>query len=384
MDIFTLYCILVIGMGLCFLGFGGINVLYMRRATRDPEVYEGPMVSILVPARNEEGRILPCLEGLKKQSYGNYEVILLDDGSTDGTLALLDAAAAGDSRFRVISGAPLPEGWNGKPHALAQLSAAARSDILIFLDADMTPEVDLISWVVTNLSAHRADSLSGYARHPLGSFGEALLSPVFYMPTMNLVPLWRVIKSPNPKVSHAIGQIFAYRRSALEAVGGYTSVRDRINDDICMARRMKSCGFRHIFLDAKEVLSGRLYESLGDAIRGLQRIQLEYFDGSALTLGLIIILLGGMVLAPPLMAVLRLLGGIPVPPMLWTGMLSFLAAWSVVLWDRGQKWYVPFLYPIQFSIMSWVCCSSIIDGTVGRGYRWKNRTIPSLRMRKSA
>ncbi len=362
-------------MGMFFLWMGIRNVLFMRKATQKPEIFEGPKVSILVPARNEERRIGPCLEGLKRQNYANYEVILLDDHSTDGTRALMDQAAEGDSRFKIIEGGPIPEGWNGKPWALSQLAGHASGDILLFLDADMAPQTDLIAWAATNLTVHEADSLSGYARHPMRNFGEALLAPVFYMPTMNIVRLWKVMENTNPKDSHAIGQIFAYTRKAYDEAGGYDAVKNRINEDVCMARRMKEKGFRHAFLDAKDVLSGELYGSFGEAFKGLRRIQLEYFDGSALTLGLIIILLGGLILSPPLIAAADLLRGHTLPLGIWIGMATFLTAWAAVLWDRRQKWYVPFLYPVQFAVMAWVCLSSIINGFSGRGYSWKGRVV---------
>lgn len=370
-----LYSILIIGMGLFFFWMGLRNVLFMRKATRKPKIFKGPKVSILVPARNEESRITPCLEGLKQQNYADYEVLLLDDRSTDGTRALMDSTVKDNPRFKVIEGTPIPEDWNGKPWALSQLAAEANGDILIFLDADMMPEPDLIAWTVTNLTEHQADSLSGYARHPLRNFGEALIAPVFYMPTMNIVRLWKVMKNTNPKDSHAIGQIFAYRREAYDKVGGYDAVRNKINEDVCMARLMKQKGFRHAFLDAKDVLSGELYGSFGEAVRGLRRIQLEYFDGSALNLSLIIVLLGGLILSPPFLAIFDIIRGRPVPFGIWVGMITFLAAWATVLWDRKQKWYVPFLYPIQFTVMAWVCLSSIINGFSGRGYIWKDRIV---------
>ena len=370
-------------MGVFFLVMSTRNVLFLHRATRKPAVFGGSRVSVLVPARNEEHRIGPCLTGLARQSYADFEVILLDDQSSDGTKNLIDRAAADNPRFRAMAGRPLPEGWNGKPWALSQLAEAATGDILLFLDADMEPGPDLVSWAVTNLEAHKADSLSGYASHPLANFGEALIAPVFYMPTMNIVRLWKLLETQNPKDSHAIGQIFAYRRESYESVGGYGAVRDRINEDVCMARMMKERGFRHAFLDAKDVLSGQLYGSFGAAVRGLRRIQLEYFDGSALTLALIVVLLGGLVLFPPIIAILDFSAGRKIPAGLWAGMAVFLAAWSTVLWNRRQKWYVPFLYPIQFSVMAWVCLTSIVDGVSGRGYLWKDRVISISRMEDS-
>src|SRR5262249_44305272 len=96
-----------------------------------------PSVSILVPARDEAANIEACVRGLLAQTYPAWELIVLDDGSTDGTGAILARLAADEGRLRVLAGAAVPPGWLGKPHACAQLAAAARGDLLLFTDADV-------------------------------------------------------------------------------------------------------------------------------------------------------------------------------------------------------------------------------------------------------
>ena len=140
------------------------NVVYFRLATRRPRMRSGPFVSVIVPARDEERSIERCVRSLLTQDYEDYEVIVVDDQSSDATAAIASRLAEGEPRLRVVDGTPLPEGWMGKTHALAQGAAVARGEILVLTDADSVHAPSSVSWAVTNLTDHGADMLSGYVR----------------------------------------------------------------------------------------------------------------------------------------------------------------------------------------------------------------------------
>jgi len=144
------------------------NVLYLRGATKAPRAESGPFVSLIVPARNEEGCIARCLDSLLAQRYKGYEAIVVDDESSDATADIVSVFAARDSRVHLVSGKLLPEGWLGKPHALSQGVAAARGEVLLLTDADTVHRPSSISWAVTNLQEHGADLLSGYLHQTYG------------------------------------------------------------------------------------------------------------------------------------------------------------------------------------------------------------------------
>jgi chlorobactene glucosyltransferase len=227
-------------------------------------------VSVIVPARDEEDSIEPCLASLLAQDYLDYEVIVVDDESSDRTSSIVARMSAHDTRLRLVRGTPLPDGWLGKPHALAQGVEASRGDVLVLTDADTVHSPDSISWAVTNLVDHRADVVSGYLAQDFGTWGEKLIVPTMYA-MMMLLPLALLPRAKSPQLAFAIGQYVAVRREALDAVGGYESIKSSIVDDMAMAARMKAFGFRNVFVDAKEVAHCRLYSGYRDAFHGTKR-----------------------------------------------------------------------------------------------------------------
>lgn len=370
-----IYVWLVIATGTYTLLFTLANIIYLHYIAREPDCSNGPLVSVLIPARNEAARITPTLEGLAGQDYQNFEVIVLDDNSEDGTLRLVETLMRKDNRFRAVNGEKLPPGWKGKPYAMQQLTSLASGEILIFLDADMCPGKQLISWTVTNFKAHQVDFLSGYARHTSPEKKEYLLFPVMYLATSFLLPLWLFRHSKTYMFSHAIGQFFCVKADVLKKIGGFKPVKDKINEDIQMARYLKGAGYSQVFMDAKEHLSGNMYDSMSHAKMGIMRVVYEYFDKQVypfLFMGFV--MLSFLILPIPLTLIAVLTGSsLSVP--LGLSVLLLLASWGITMADRRLPWFTAFLYPIHFT---WVLILSIRSITLskrGLGYLWKGRTV---------
>ncbi|MDX9832829.1 MAG: glycosyltransferase, partial [Anaerolineae bacterium] len=155
------------------------NTRTMRRALRHPAPARFPRVSILVPARNEERNVERCIRSLLAQDYSDFEVLALDDESTDRTRAILEALAGCDARLKVLAGRPLEAGWSGKNWACAQLAAQAAGDLLFFTDADTFHRPGAVRAVVTAMEGERADLMSGFPRQEVLTWGEKLLVPFF-------------------------------------------------------------------------------------------------------------------------------------------------------------------------------------------------------------
>ena len=134
----------------------------------------GPLISVMIPARDEAARIGACLEGLEQQTYRDFELVVVDDGSTDGTADRVRAYADRIPGLRIIPGAALPSGWAGKPWACWQAAARARGEWLLFLDADVVPAPDLLGALLENAEARRLDLLTLMPLMRLGSFAERL------------------------------------------------------------------------------------------------------------------------------------------------------------------------------------------------------------------
>ncbi len=370
-----IYIWLVIATGTYTLLFTLANTIYLHIVTRKPDCSDGPLVSVLIPARNETARITPTLEGLADQDYQNFEVIVLDDNSEDGTLEFVQSLMKKDARFRAVKGAKLRPGWKGKPYAMQQLTAMAKGEILLFLDADMHPEKQLISWTVTNFKAHQVDFLSGYARHTSPEKKEYLLFPVMYLATSFLLPLWLFRHSKTYMFSHAIGQFFCVRSQVLKEIGGFNTVKDKINEDIQIARHLKRAGYCQVFLDAKDYLSGNMYDSMSHAKMGIMRVVYEYFDNQVypfLFMGFVMV---SFLILPIPLTLIAVLTGSSLSVPLGLGVLLVLASWGITMKNRKLPWYTAFLYPVHFSWVLILSIHSIILSKKGLGYIWKGRTV---------
>jgi chlorobactene glucosyltransferase len=225
----------LIGAGY-FLLLSISNVVWLRLSSREPRLRRGRKVSVLVPARNEERNIRLCIDSLLDQTYANYEIVVLDDQSTDGTWEIISQYQERlPGRVRAVRGEPLPrEGWLGKPHAMQQLARHASGEYLMFTDADTVHGTESIAWAVTNLESHRADCVSGYVYQEMNTLGEQFIVPATYIMSAMLLPLWLITALPTPGLSFAIGQLLIFRRSAFEAIGGYSRVRGQISDDLAI------------------------------------------------------------------------------------------------------------------------------------------------------
>src|SRR6266851_642380 len=202
-----------------------------------------PRVSVLVPARNEERGVAAGVEPLVALDYPDFDVIVVDDRSTDRTGEILETLARRSPRLRVISGSDPPEGWLGKPHALALASRAATGDLLLFVDADVRYDRRALAEAVDLLEAENADLLALLPRIEARGFWENVLMPylgvsLFFGPAF-------LANRDRPKwfaIGGGTGNLI--RRRAYDAVGGYDALRDSVVDDVHLAWKVKRAGFR--------------------------------------------------------------------------------------------------------------------------------------------
>ncbi len=267
------------------LGIAGLvwhNHRAYRRPARPeldaPREGEAPLVSVLVPARNEAGNIEGCLRGLLTQDYPNYELVVLDDGSTDDTAGCVRrlqeewrAGGAGPRDFRLETGVGLPVGWAGKAHACWELSRHARGEWLLFLDADTRHAADLLSGAWSAARDTGADFLSTFPRQETGSAGEALTVPFIYWVLFTLLPLHLAQRRPWPALTAACGQFLFIRESAYQETGGHSAIRASLHDGLHLARLFKSAGKRVRLADLSASISCRMYRGWGECWGGFTR-----------------------------------------------------------------------------------------------------------------
>jgi chlorobactene glucosyltransferase len=370
------HLLLVVGAGYFFL-LATSNIVWLRLSSRKPRRRSGRRVSVLIPARDEEANIGRCLDSLVDQSYDNYVIIVLDDQSTDRTWEILsEYTGRYPGLVRAVRGKPLPErGWNGKPHAMQQLSELADGDYYLCTDADTVHSRDSVAWAATNIEWHRVDFLSGYVRQDLQSFGEAVIVPAMYIMTAMIMPIWLIAATRTPLLSFAIGQFIMFRRAAYEAIGGYASVCDEISDDIFIARRLRAAGFRTIFLDIQKYVTCRMYDGYQASFTGIGKNISDFFNRKVLSLVSASLAILFFFLLPVALLVPYLLTGHSGTRLVATSLLLLQLTWACVLYDRGLKWYVPFLHPLMFAHVLVMMWSSYGQLTWGAGMVWKGRVV---------
>jgi hypothetical protein len=235
-----------------------INARLMRRPVLGATT--SSRVSVLVPARDEAAHIGDCVRSLRLQDVS--EILVLDDGSSDGTADLARAAADGDPRVRVLSGAPLPDGWLGKPHACAQLAAAAdpSSSVLAFVDADVLLAPGGVDAAVELLERTGLDLVSPHPRQLAVSPAERLVQPLLQWSFLTTLPLRLAERSARPSLGGANGQFLVVRRSTYELAGGHGPVRDSVLDDLALLRAVKAAGGHGCLVDGTQLASCRMYQ----------------------------------------------------------------------------------------------------------------------------
>lgn len=230
-----------------------------------------PLVTAIIPAKDEEATLADCLESVRRQGYPNLEILVVDDRSQDRTAEIAAKFAELDPRIRLISIDHLPNGWTGKTHALHMTARHARGDWFWFLDADTRHHPDSLSIMFEYARANGAAFTSLIPRMRCESFWENVVQPLAGIVLMRSFPPFLVNWDRCP-LAFANGQYILVERSAYEAAGGHKAVRDRFVEDIHLAKRIKSMGYPIRVALSREISSTRMYTSLEQIVRGWSRI----------------------------------------------------------------------------------------------------------------
>lgn len=256
-----------------------------------------PFISILVPARNEETKIARCLDSLLKQDYPNFELIVIDDRSTDRTGEIIEEFARKDKRITFVRGKDAPDGWIGKCNALAHAVGYASGDWYIFTDADTYHQPNSIRDAVSLGIQDKADLVSFVPLQELGSPWERLVMPVLLTSFLIGDP-FHSVNDPQAKRAYAYGQYIMVRRSSYLAVGGHQSVRDEIVEDHAIGRVFKEKGYKILVADGKMLYSVRMYTDLVSMWQGWTKNLYSLIDSSIPNLILILLMINMTVVMP--------------------------------------------------------------------------------------
>lgn len=351
------------------------NVILMpklKKSTRKRHV----KVSLLVPARNEQGNIERCVRSLLAQDYGNFELIVLDDNSTDATGEILERIAREDPRLKVMKGAPLPEGWLGMCWACWQLAHEASGEYLMFFDADTWHEPICVSATLDVFEDFDADMVSGMAKHKFGTLGEAL--------SVSLAP-WGMISCFPVAIMHyfkfgfpsmAAGMYMTFRKDKYFECGGHSAVKMDAVLDKSLARIMKRMGMKIILVDATDAVHCRMYHSMKDAFVGFAKNVFATFDYKVLKCLAVFLFMLASVTIP--IAYLVSVGFVADVVLARGAMV--LIAMSLLLWTitcvKGKiPLYIVLFYPVTFTIWFLMAMTSVVHAIFGLS-SWKGRKMP--------
>lgn len=358
--------------------------LLPRLSYPDGGVEEQPYVSLLIPARNEARNIARCLDGALAQLYSAYEVIVVDDGSTDATPAILASYAARDPRLRVLNAVPLPPGWTGKCNACQQAAAAAQGEWLLFLDADTVPQPTLLPSLMTHARRYQLDMLTIFPFLELISFWERVVLPPFLAMIYVLFPIERMnAPDSRPDENAANGQCILVRRSAYDSIGGHGAVCSEVLEDVRLAQALRAAGFRTGAAEGMRELRVRMYTNGREVLEGLTKnAEAGYRSGGgrslwagarqlALALGPPDLFVWGLIL-------LAVRGDVLAWAVLLHGLVIVLVAfsfWGFLLRQLYDlPWFYALLWPFGVVCYSFIALRSMWQVRTGRGVIWKGRT----------
>ena len=337
-----------------------------------------PLVSVLVPARNEENSIERCITSLLHQDYTNFELIVLNDGSTDRTGQILEklSLSVDQPLLRVIDGKPLPEGWHGKAWACSQLGGAARGDFLLFTDADTSHSPDSLSRSVAAMQKSGADMLSMTPRQEMQSFWEKLVVPLIYFILLCYLPLKLVHASPAPSLCFANGQFLMFRRKMYEDIRGHGSVRTNLVEDVGLCKAVKRQAGKVLSYNGMETVSCRMYRNFAEVWQGFSK---NLFAGLGYNTPLLFILMVITVLvyiAPYGFLISSVAQADFSPVYFWLPLLQVLVALVSRLLIAGQ-----FSQPLSGALLHvfsqvallGIAANSFFLVTFGKGSQWKGR-----------
>ena len=334
-----------------------------------------PPISVLIPARNEELGIEACVRSVLDSQHIEFEVIVLDDASTDRTAEIVRAIAAEDPWLRLETAPPLPDGWCGKQHACFALSKLARFDTLTFLDADVRLEPNALARMALFLKESGAELVSGFPHQETETLLEKLLLPLINWLLLCFLPLWGMRRFRWPAFGAGCGQWFMTTRAAYEKVGGHSAVRTSLHDGLTLPRAYRKAGFFTDVCDATNLATCRMYRSARGVWIGLAKNAREGMAATGQIGFWTVVLLLGQVLP---YYVFRFDLSDP------TAQRCMLVALMIVLVVRlhtaarfRQSLLGELLHPVAILLLLAVQWYALIRAVIGKPLGWKGRAHPT-------
>jgi GT2 family glycosyltransferase len=344
-----------------------VNARLMRVPAADPPRCD-EKVSVLVPARDEAHRIAPTITSLRAQrGVGELEIIVLDDGSSDGTAEEVRRAAGDDPRIRVVTGKAPPDGLPGKPHACAQLADLATGRVLVFVDADVVLAPHAVASAVALLREHDLDLVSPFPRQLADGAGARLVQPLLQWSWLVFLPLRLAERSPRPSLAAANGQFLVVDTDAYHRSGGFAGIATAVLDDIALLRAVKRGGGRGVVVDGSTVAACRMYEDWAGVRDGYEK-SLWSATGSPVAAAALSLVLAWLYVLPPIAALAGSRAGV-------AGYAAGVLTRVVTARHTGGRvWPDALAHPVSVGVLLTLLARSWRARRTGR-LQWKGRSL---------
>lgn len=352
-------------------------------------------VSILIPARNEAASIGPALEAALQTRGTAYEIVVMDDNSTDETPGIVSDLAARHPQIRLAQAPPLPSNWNGKQHACWALARAAKNPILCFVDADVRLAPECVARMVHFLETTDSSLVSGFPRQLTSTTLEWLLLPLIHFVLLGFLPIVRMRRGTDPAFAAGCGQFLMVRADHYFACGGHTQIRQTMHDGLRLPKLFRQSGYRTDLADITAHATCRMYTNASQVWSGLAKNATEGLADPARIVPVSIVLFLGQILPALLFGLIFLtfvlLGpligafgmdihltnpNLDLPWLIWTA-AAFLCAFFPRILSTirfRQDWRSAALHPIGILTLLIVQWYSLIRKLSGSPIAWRDRT----------
>ena len=372
--IYWYICLLLIAFFTIVTGI--TNFLWLKKIPTKKNIPKSKLVSILIPARNEADVIESTIKSIINQSYQNYELIILDDNSSDTTESIIQKYAKSNPKIELINGLSLPEGWLGKNWACHQLSEKAEGEYILFIDADTNLDKFILEDSVIALQKEKIDLLSLVPGRDTKLIADHAMKKIISWFIVCWLPMKLAIKLNAPFLSATFGQFMLFKKSSFNDIGGFEAIKDNPVDDFQLGRNIKKNLFKWMLYDAAFRITTRTYNTNKDLISGYSKNIFPAVGYSISIFVVIFLILISFVLGSTIPIILFALGILQNQQLILlciSLLILLFISWGIVTIRFKYSIFTPFSFPLLISLILLLALRSFVDN-VFYSSTWKGRS----------
>ena len=372
---FIYWYISLIAIALFTVLTGIANFFWLKKLPENKLLNTKDLISILIPARNEEDIIESTIRSILKQNYQNFELIILNDNSTDQTKNIVEKLSMKNSQINLIDGAKLPQGWLGKNWACHQLSKQSKGKYILFIDADTQIDKNTLSDALSVIKQDNIDLLSLVPNRDTILIADNAMKKIISWFIVCWLPMKLALSLNAPFLSATFGQFMLFKKSSFNSIGGFESIKDNPVDDFQLGRNIKRNKLRWILYDGAKRISTRTYKTNKDFISGYSKNIFPAVGYSISVFVSIFSILLSFVLFSTIPMILYLIGMEQSTEFIIlsiTLLILLILSWTIVTIRFNYSMVTPFSFPILISLILLLAARSFTDNMFYSS-TWKDR-----------